>query len=125
MNIIKKNIQGYFLSDTSSVSARRFRRGYNTTHKTKIVACAKLKQLIETGRMTVASTALVSELKTFVASGMSYAAKVGETDDLVMATILAVRMLQTLQTYYQELDTQMRDHGDTIIEPMPFVSMMY
>lgn len=121
----EENIQGYFLSDTSSVSARRFRRGYNTTHKTKIVACAKLKQLIETGRMTVASTALVSELKTFVASGMSYAAKVGETDDLVMATILAVRMLQTLQTYYQELDTQMRDHGDTIIEPMPFVSMMY
>ena len=121
----EENIQGYFLSDTSSVTARRFRRGYNTTHKTKIVACAKLKQLIETGRMTVASTALVSELKTFVASGMSYAAKVGETDDLVMATILAVRMLQTLQTYYQELDTQMRDHGDTIIEPMPFVSMMY
>ncbi len=121
----EENIQGYFLSDQSSASARRFRKGYNTTHKTKIAACAKLKNLIETGRMTVASTALISELKTFVASGLSYAAKIGETDDLVMATILAVRMLQTLQTYYVELDTQMRDHGDVMIEPMPFVSVTY
>jgi hypothetical protein len=121
----EENIQGYFLSDQSSASARRFRKGYNTTHKTKIAACAKLKNLVETGRMTVASTALVSEFKTFVASGLSYAAKIGETDDLVMATILAVRMLQTLQTYYVELDTQMRDHGDVMIEPMPFVSVTY
>jgi hypothetical protein len=121
----EENIPGYFLSDQSSSTARRFRKGYNTTHKTKIAACAKLKNLIETGRMTVASIALVSEFKTFVASGLSYAAKIGETDDLVMATILAVRMLQTLQTYYQELDTQMRDHGDVMIEPMPFVSVTY
>ena len=121
----EENIPGYFLSDQSSSTARRFRKGYNTTHKTKIAACAKLKNLIETGRMTVASIALVSEFKTFVASGLSYAAKIGETDDLVMATILAVRMLQTLQTYYQELDTQMRDHGDVIVEPMPFVSVTY
>lgn len=119
----EENIEGYFLSDTSSSSARRFRKGYNTTHKTKIAACAKLKNLVETGRMTIASTALVSELKTFVASGLSYAAKIGETDDLVMATILAVRMLQTLQTYYVELDNQIRDHGDVIVEPMPFIVM--
>jgi hypothetical protein len=123
----EENIRGYFLSDNSvqGQNGRRIRKGFTTTNKSKIVACSKLKNLVETGRMTVASTALVSEFKTFVASGLSYAAKIGETDDLVMATILAVRMLQTLQTYYVELDTQMRDHGDVMIEPMPFVSVTY
>jgi hypothetical protein len=53
---------------------------------------------------------------------VSYAAKPGETDDLVMSTVLAVRMLQTLQSFYVDLDIQIRDHGETI-EPMPFISV--
>ena len=40
-----------------------------------------------------------------------------------MSTLLVVRMLQVLQSYHSELDTQMRDHTDTIIEPMPFILM--
>jgi cell division protein ZapA (FtsZ GTPase activity inhibitor) len=59
-----------------------------------------------------------------VASGTSYAAKVGETDDLVMATLLVVRMLQVLQEYHKELDDRMRDHGENMIEPLPFVMTM-
>jgi hypothetical protein len=88
----EENIQGYFLSDNSVVNAggRRFRKGYNTTPKSKLSACAKLKNLIESTRMTVNSRPLVSELKTFVSSGVSYAAKPGKTDDLVMSTVLAV-----------------------------------
>jgi cell division protein ZapA (FtsZ GTPase activity inhibitor) len=74
--------------------------------------------------MKIRSAALVSELKTFVASGGSYAAKIGESDDLVMATLLAVRMMQELQQYHQELDKQLRDHGDVIIPPMPFIATM-
>ena len=73
--------------------------------------------------MQIHSRSLVSELKTFVAHGMSYAAKPGETDDLVMATLLIVRMLQTLQDYHPELDSRMRDHA-TLIEPLPFVMTM-
>ena len=120
----EENIRGYFLSDNSVVSTggRRFRRGYNTTPKSKLSACAKLKNLVESGRMTVNSRPLVSELKTFVSSGVSYAAKTGETDDLVMATVLAVRMLQTLQSYYADLDRHIRDHGE-VIEPMPFIAV--
>jgi hypothetical protein len=121
----EENIQGYFLSDPDAPKIRRFRKGYNTTHKNKIAACSKLKNLIETGRMEINSHGLISELKTFVASGLSYAAKIGETDDLVMSTILAVRMLQTLQNYHMELDAQMKDHGDIIIEPMPFISVLH
>lgn len=120
----EENIKGYFLSDTSSPSTRRFRKGYNTTNRAKIAACSKLKNLIESGRMRISSASLISELKNFVAHGTSYAAKPGETDDLIMATILAVRMLVTLQSYYTELDTQMKDHDSEIIEPYPFISIM-
>ena len=73
--------------------------------------------------MKIRSPSLVSELKTFIAAGTGYAAKQGETDDLVMATILVVRMLQLLQTYDTSIDTQLRDHGDNIIPPMPFISV--
>ena len=119
----EERIKGYFLSDTRDAGNRRFRKGFNTTNKTKIAACAKLKNLIESGRMTINSRALVSELKTFVASGTAYAAKLGETDDLVMATIVITRMLQLLQSFHTELDSQIRDHGDSLIEPMPFISV--
>jgi hypothetical protein len=85
---------------------------------------AELKTLIETGKMKIRSAGLVSELKTFVAHGVGYAAKPGETDDLVMSSLLVVRMLMLLQTYHAELDTQMKDHGDNVIEPMPFISML-
>jgi cell division protein ZapA (FtsZ GTPase activity inhibitor) len=74
--------------------------------------------------MKLYSRSLISELKTFVALGGSYSAKIGETDDLVMATLLAVRMMQELQQYHQELDKQLRDHGDVIIPPMPFIATM-
>ena len=56
------------------------RKGFNTTQKSKLAACAKLKQLIESKKMKIHSKALVSELKTFVALGGSYQAKLGETD---------------------------------------------
>ena len=121
----EENIQGYFLSEPGGGGSRRYRKGFNTTHKHKLSACNKLKTLIETGKMKIRSIGLVSELKTFVASGMSFAAKPGETDDLVMSTVLAVRMMQLLQTFHLEMDVQMRDHGDMIDPPMPFISTRY
>jgi hypothetical protein len=122
----EENIRGYFLSDNSvtGTTGRRFRKGFNTTNRAKLTACSKFKILVESGRMKLYSRPLISELKTFVASGGSYAAKPGETDDLVMSSLLVVRMLMMLQTYHVELDTQMKDHGDNVIEPMPFISML-
>ena len=122
----EQNIPGYFLSDNSVTgsSGRRFRKGFNTTHKAKLTACSKLKILVESGRMKIHSKPLISELKNFVALGTSYAAKPGETDDLVMSTLLSVRMLMLLQTYHQDLDAQLRDHTDNFIDPMPFISIM-
>jgi hypothetical protein len=121
----EENIPGYFLSDNSVVnsSGRRYRKGFNTTNKSKLAACSKFKTLVETGKMTINSGLLVSELKTFVANGASYSAKPGETDDLIMGSLLAVRMLQLLQSYHKELDTQMRDFADNLIEPLPFIAV--
>lgn len=120
----EENIRGYFLSDPHGpTTGRRHRKGFNTTNRSKIAACAKFKNLVESGRMQIRSRSLVSELKNFVASGTSYAAKLGETDDLVMSCILATRMLQLLQSFHGELDGHIRDHGDTVIEPMPFISL--
>ena len=121
----EQNIPGYFLSDNSTVSAsgKRYRKGFNTTNKSKISACSKLKTLVETNKMLVHSKPLISEFKTFVAHGTSFAAKPGETDDLVMATLLVIRMLQVLTSYHQELDKQMTDFNDEKIEPMPFIAM--
>jgi len=121
----EERIQGYFLSEPAGSGNRRYRKGFNTTHKQKLNACNKFKILVETGRMKIRSAGLVSELKTFVASGTGYAAKVGETDDLVMSALLAVRMMQLLQTFDSGIDNRMRDHGDAIEPPMPFISTRY
>jgi hypothetical protein len=122
----EENIPGYFLSDNSVTgsSGRRFRKGFTTTNKSKLSACSKFKILVESGRMKINSKPLMSELKTFVAHGSSYAAKPGETDDLVMASLLVTRMLMLLQTYHADLDSHMKDHGDSVIEPMPFISIL-
>lgn len=117
----EENIPGTMLSEPKQLgSTRRYRRGFNTTNKTKLAACAKFKILLESGKLIIHSSTLISELKTFVASGGSYAAKAGETDDLVMAALLVVRLFQHLQNYLVDIDSHIRDHSE-VIEPMPFI----
>lgn len=120
----EENISGMFLTETHKRgNSRIFRRGFNTTNKNKLAACAKMKGLIESKRLTINSAPLVSELKVFVSSGASFEAKEGETDDLVMSTILAVRMAQTLQAYDPTLDATLRDKLDADIMPLPFIML--
>jgi hypothetical protein len=93
----EESIPGLFLSEPIKKGhVRRFRRGFNTTNISKIAACAKFKQLLEQKRYKINSSALISELKTYIAKGISFEAKVNETDDLVSATLLAVRMISLL-----------------------------
>jgi len=120
-DIGEENIPGMFISEPIRKGhVRRFRRGFNTTAGSKKMACSKLKSWIETGRCTVRSKSLISELKAFVQSGHSYAAKQGERDDLVMATVLAVRMALQVQQYDPDIDNTMKDDIDDYIDPMPF-----
>jgi len=120
----EENILGTMVSEPKSMgSSRRYRRGFNTTNKSKLAACSKFKNLLESGKLKIYSSGLITELKTFVASGGSYAAKIGETDDLVMSTLLAVRIFQHLQSYHVDLDTHIKDHTEDI-EPLPFIMTM-
>lgn len=112
------NIPGIFLSEIG-----KKRKGFNTTHKVKLTACAKFKTLIESRKMKVNSKSLISEMKSFIALEGSYKAKVGETDDLVMSSLLIVRMLQVLSDYYSPLEEHIKDH-DEIIAPLPFLAII-
>ena len=118
----EENITGIFLSEPHRAGqARRYRKGFNTTHGKKIAACAKLKQWIETQKMLIVSKPMIAELKTFVAHGTSYAAKLGEKDDLVSASLLIVNMAQILKNYDSNIADSLRDDPGEIIEPMPFI----
>jgi hypothetical protein len=117
----EENIKGTFLNEPRKTSGGSYRKGFTTTQRSKLSTCAKLKNLIETKRLTINSANLISELKTFVANGTSFAAKSGETDDLVMSLILMLRMAILLQSYDVNLDNAMRDTLDNFIEPMPFI----
>ena len=112
------NIPGIFLSE-----AGKKRKGFNTTQKVKLTACAKFKTLLESKKLQINSRSLISELKTFIASGGSYAAKIGDTDDLVMSTLLVIRMLQQLGDYHYDLESHIRDH-DEFIAPLPFFAVL-
>ena len=112
------NIPGSFLSEPG-----KKRKGFNTTHKTKVAACSKFKTLVETGRLKIHSKSLVSELKTFVAVNNTYRARIGDHDDLVMSSLLAVRMIQQLATFHGDLESQIRDH-DEFIAPLPFFAVI-
>ena len=114
----ESNIPGTFVSEPG-----KKRRGFNTNSKTKLAACAKFKTLLESKKMTIFSRSLISELKAFVAHGGSYAAKIGDTDDLIMSTLLTVRIIQQLSEYNASLDEYVRDH-DEYIAPLPFFAVL-
>lgn len=112
----EENLPGSFLSE----SGTRRRRGYTTTNKSKMAACAQLKHLLESDQMQLCSQNLISELKTFVSSGAGFAAKPGESDDLVMALLLVVRMAQDLRHYLPEAQLQASAESETLM-PLPFI----
>jgi len=118
------NIRGNFLNEPKKLGvANRSRRGFTTTNSSKNAACSKLKSLLESRRLTIYSQPLVSELKTFIAARGSYAAVLGQTDDLVSALLLAVRMIGVIQTFDSKISKIFTDHNE-IKMPMPFVLSM-
>ena len=90
----EERFPGMFVSEKKRRgTVRRIRKGMNTTNRSKLSACARLKSLIESDRMVINSGSLLRELKNYVSSGASFKAKPGEHDDLVSALLLVVRML--------------------------------
>ena len=120
----EENIPGTFLSQPKGNNInRRYRKGFTTTNKSKLSACSKLKTWVESERIEIASSALLRELKTFVARGAGFAAKDGETDDLVMALLLVVRITQEVAQYDEVTYNELRDtfSDEDGMAPMPFV----
>ena len=117
---------GMFISEKKKAgSGRRHRKGLNTDNRKKLVACAKFKSLVESDRLVVNSRQLLKQLKNFVSSGASYAAKPGEHDDLVMACMLCIRMLETVMFWMSNEDSEELKETitpeDEYSEPMPTI----
>ena len=119
MDIGEENIPGMFLSEPIRKGHRRkFRRGFNTTAKHKIDACTKFKELIENDKMKINSQLLISEMKDFVASGLSSKGKPGQHDYLVSACLLMTRMMKVLADFDPKIFEKWTDRTSEIT-PMP------
>jgi hypothetical protein len=96
----EENIPGLFISEPIRKGhVRKYRKGFNTTHSTKITACARLKTMVENNHLKIMSKPLISELKNFVATGSSFKAKPGTGDDLISAIILILRMINIMKDW--------------------------
>jgi len=128
-NLGEETFPGVFLSEPARKGhVKKFRKGFNTTHGTKIAACAKVKFLIEEEKCVLNSRPLISELKTYIASGTSFKAKEGQHDDLVAALLLLIRMSQVLAEWDPQVFEHIRVTSDWITDqefepPLPiFIS---
>ena len=129
-NLGEETFPGLFISEPLRKGhVKKFRKGFNTTHGTKIATCAKAKYLIEEDKMTLNSRPTISELKTYIAAGVTFKAKEGQHDDLVAAVLLIIRMALLLSEWDVTVFDQVRVHGDwgedeSFEPPMPiFISM--
>lgn len=115
---------GVFVSEKKRKGqTRRYRKGLTTDNRKKLAACARWKSLIQSGRAVVHSAQLIREMKNFVAKESSFSAKPGEHDDLVMAALLCVRMLEVVigwGTNVGDLREYIPDE-ELFEEPMPVV----
>ncbi len=93
--------------------------GVNTNGKTKLLACLQLKSLVERAAngLTVNSDSLLFELKNYVSSGASYAAKQGCTDDLVAATLVVMQVLTRLADYDENAHRKVYDFSGSTYDP--------
>ena len=102
----EETFPGDFLHEPKRIQGKKGRKGFHTTHKSKIEGCLFLKRLVEQDKIRLKSKMLVSELKNFVSRANSFAAKPGEFDDLVMSLVIAVRMIQYIGTFEEQVYDQ-------------------
>jgi len=73
--------------------------GMFTTDKNKMEACLILKNMFENGSMTLYSTTVLKELKSYKRAKGAYEAKKGATDDCISALLIILKMLKEIATY--------------------------
>lgn len=87
------------------------RRGMTTTGKSKIKACLALKEMVERNSINIKSRLLVGEMKQFVRKGASYTANIGSSDDLIMASVIAIRLLEEISSFDQDAYDKLYSHA--------------
>lgn len=126
---------GYFMSEPYNPrqprARSRFRKGFNTSNSSKLTACTRFKRWVENDKMIINSKPMIKELKGFVSRGRTYKARAGDNDDLVMATLLCVRMamitMQEEDEYMDalgvgnEIDDTEGDDDNDWDQPLPVV----
>jgi len=85
------------------------RDGFTTTNKAKIKACIKLREMFETGKITVKSEQLLFEFKNFIRTRTSYEAQPGGTDDCISAVLIVIRVLEEIILYNDEAYAMMEE----------------
>ena len=118
----EEKFHGTFLHEPKRKGhSRMYRQGFTTTNKSKLEACAKYKNYVENDKLKINSHNLLRETKNFVAKGPTFCAKEGETDDLVSAALLVMRMTQIMISFDEGTFDTLRETLDTdeILTPMP------
>ncbi|MFA5490415.1 MAG: terminase large subunit [Candidimonas sp.] len=120
----EEKFPGEFIHEPFKRGSKRNRKGLHTTFKNKQIACSKLKSYIERDVMKIHSKALISELKNYVAKGMSFEGKPGVKDDLVSATLIVIRLIDIIQRWDPNFSDKLKDvidleDDDDFLEPMP------
>ena len=95
---------GIYLDGVDLYNESMNRLGCYTTGKSKLLACMQLKNLIEkgSGAITIHSDILLLELQNFVAVGGTYQARLGCTDDAIMAMAIVMKVLGRLASYEEK-----------------------
>lgn len=106
------------------------RFGFRTVNKSKLESCRHIKNLLEKSQysLTIKSPLLIYELKNYIQTGASYAAKYGATDDLISAMLIIMRMMKKLSEYepevfdalYKSTSDFYEETVDEFSDPIPF-----
>jgi hypothetical protein len=104
--------------------------GQRTTSKTKPIGCARLKDMLESGKMIIRDADTSTELKHFVLDGHSYAAEDGYHDDLVMGLVNLAYYANTSSFRYHHdsnfTDEYRKEYEGSIMDmltPLPMFSV--
>lgn len=87
------------------------KRGMTTTGKSKMKACIAIKEMIERNSMRIRSRTLLEEMKQYVRTRGSYAAKIGGTDDLISSCLIVTRLLEEISTFDQDAWDKIHAHA--------------
>lgn len=87
------------------------RRGMTTTGKSKMKACVTIKEMVERNSMKIKSRTLIEEMKQYVRTKGSYAAKIGGTDDLISSCLIVTRLLEEIASFDQDAYDKIYAHA--------------